>query len=98
MEMDLGFALKNSLPEKMFTIFENIERYTLPDSGVNPAVVISMDQFFESCFEILKSNLSKSKGDYREKYANLYTKKCMERKLKLWLSMQELNVDYLMKN
>lgn len=74
MEMDLGFALKNSLPEKMFTIFENIERYTLPDSGVNPAVVISMDQFFESCFEILKSNLSKSKGDYREKYKAVWHK------------------------
>lgn len=68
MEKDLGFALKSALPEKLFTIFENIERYTLSDIGVNLAVVISMDQFFESCFEILKSNLSKSKGDYREKY------------------------------
>lgn len=68
MEQDLGFALKNALPDKLFTIFENIERYTLSDSNVNLAVVISMDQFFESCFEILKANLSKSKGDYREKY------------------------------
>lgn len=74
MEQDLGFALKNALPDKLFTIFENIERYTLSDSNVNLAVVISMDQFFESCFEILKANLSRSKGDYREKYKAVWHK------------------------
>lgn len=74
MERDLGFALKNALPEKLFTIFENIERYTLPGNNINLAVVISMDQFFESCFEILKANLSKSKGDYREKYKAVWHK------------------------
>lgn len=67
MEKDLGFALKHSLPENFFTIFEDIERYSeTPD--INPAIVISFDQILEESFEFLKSNLSKSKGDFREKY------------------------------
>lgn len=74
METDLGFALKNALPEKLFTIFENIERYTILDTDVNLAVVISMDQLFGACFEILKANLSKTKGDYREKYKSVWHK------------------------
>lgn len=74
METDLGFALKNALPEKLFSIFENIERYTVSDNGVNLAVVISMDQLFGACFEILKANLSKTKGDYKEKYKAVWHK------------------------
>ena len=74
MEIDLGFALKNALPEKLFSIFENIERYTVSDNGVNLAVVISMDQLFGACFEILKANLSKTKGDYKEKYKAVWHK------------------------
>ena len=76
MEEDLGFPLKTSIGryEKLFSIMEDIETYSMEENNINSGIIISIYQLLEQCFEKLKNSIpvSSEKGNCIEKYKNYW--------------------------
>lgn len=61
MENDLGFALKNSLPDNFSSIFLLLEKCSLDDKEIKPAVVLHQYQLLEKIFEQFIAICSRNK-------------------------------------